>query len=315
MIGGIFQPRNPFLFSRSLLFWVIILSAVSIPFFARYVSNIANPENEFQILKQPDLVLAEIKKQKIYKSDVQKLALETYEKSAIDEKVLKTYLDIQIERTLMDMEAVNLTISVSDREVGDEIIAQGDQDTPKTRAKYFYKLLKEKILKQVISSRTAQVVEYWTPSTVNPEVASDADNPHYKIQRDQGKEALELIEQDLITNGRDLLDTTRTILAANNFKELEEIIAVNGLRLSKVSNEVELRKPYTFTTKDQEVMGIEFFEALFNMKNGDVRTVFREGNSAGKLYQVTNSSQGNYSTYEQWLNTRKDELVRIKVNL
>ncbi len=313
--AGIFQPRNSFLFSRSLLFWVIVLSVILIPFFARFISNITSPENEVQLLRKPDSLLAEVGDLKIYKTDVEKLALETYSKDAIDEKVLKTYLNILIERSVMDLEAINLGIVVAETEINDVIIAEGEQDTEKVRSKVFYKLLKQKLMGQIISSRTAHVVEYWTPAKINPEIETDTDNPLYETQRAQGKEALTLIEQKLLRDGGDILDATRTVLAQNNFKELEEIIAVNGLRLSKVTNEVELRKPYTFTTKDQEVMGVEFFEALFSMQTGDVKTIFREGNSAGKLYQVINSSQGNYSTYEQWLSNRGQELVKIKVNL
>lgn len=314
MSTGIFSPQNSLLFTRSLFFWVIIIAIIVLSGLTIYRLNNINSSSSQKpsIMGVPDEIMADVGNQKIYKNDVEKLALETYQRDAITEEVLRTYLNVAIERALLDQEAVKLNIIIPDDQVLNELISEQLEDNQKNRNKIFYKQLKTKILEQLISSRTAHVVEYWTPSVGNPEVEGEDVNPKYKLQREQGRLVLPLIEQKL-NETPDILDATREVMSENNFPELAEIIAVNGLRLSKVTDEVELRTPYTFTTKDQQVMGIEFFEALFNLQSGETQVIFRDENSAGKLYQVINSSQGNFNTYDQWLIQRKEESVKVRI--
>ena len=311
---GIFSPQNSLLFTRSLFFWVVLIAIIVLSGLTFYRINNANKSanQNPSIMGVPDEIMAEVGNQKIYKNDVERLALETYQRDAITEEVLRTYLNVAIERALLDQEAVRLNIIIPDNEITQIIVDEDLIDNQKNRDKIFYRELKAKMLEQIISSRTANVVEYWTPSVGNPEVASEKDDPKYKLQREQGQKALPLIEQKL-NETPDMLDATREVFAEHDFKELEEIIAVNGLRISKVTDEVELRTPYIFTTKDQQVMGIEFFEALFNLQNGETQVVFRDENAAGKLYQVINSSQGDYNSYNQWLSQRKAESVQVRI--
>lgn len=310
---GIFSPNNALLFTRSLFFWVVIIAVTILSVLVIFrISSTSQPTQNQSIMGVPDAIMAEVGNQKIYKNDVERLALETYQREAITEEVLKIYLNIAIERILLDLEAVDLNIIIPDDEITQKLVDEELTDNQKNRDKIFYRELKTRILEQIISSRTAHVVEYWTPSVGNPEVASEKDDPKFKLQREQGRKALPLIEQKL-NETPDILDATREVFSENDFKELEEIVAVNGLRISKVSDEIALRTPYTFTTKDQEVMGIEFYEALFNLENGETQVIFRDENAAGKLYQVTNSSQGDYNSYDQWLSQRKAEVVKMNI--
>ncbi len=311
---GIFSPQNSLLFTRSLFFWVVLIAIIVLSGLTFYRINNANKSanQNPSIMGVPDEIMAEVGNQKIYKNDVERLALETYQRDAITEEVLRTYLNVAIERTLLDQEAVRLNIIIPDNEITQIIVDEDLIDNQKNRDKIFYRELKAKMLEQIISSRTANVVEYWTPSVSNPDIPSQKDDPKFKAQREQGRKALPLIEQQL-NETPDILEATREVMSKNDFKELAEVIAVNGLRLSTVTNEVELRTQYTFTTKDQEILGIEFFEALFNLGEGETQVIFRDENSAGKLYQVTKSSQGDYNTYEQWLSQRKAEKVKVLI--
>lgn len=312
--GGILQPNNSLLFARSLLFWVIVSALIFITGLVYFQSKAQQTKPKTEVLNQTDAIMAEVGKQKIYKSDVEKLAAQTYARDAIDPNVLKIYLDVAIEQALLDNAAKEFSIQIDDEDITQRIKSEQKQDNDKNRSDIFYEILKEKVTTQVVKSRTANVVEYWTPSVSDPEIESEATDQKNVTQRQQGRKALELIATQL-KETPDVLTATREVLLNNSYRELEEIIAVNGLRIAKVTNENELRKPYIFTIKDQEIMGEEFYSSLFNMKQGDIETIFRDEDSAGKLYQVIASSDGEYQSFDEWFEIKEKELVKNKVNL
>lgn len=263
---------------------------------------------------EKDLVLAMVGNKEIKRSDVQTAAKEQYLDSAIDNKVLQIFLDNLIEREIMDQEALKLGISISNAEaVKKARELQSSVNINETMVKNAkYELLKDKIIKGFINSRTVFVVSYWTPSSeIAEKELTEEEKQQALIRREQGERALSEIES-LINQDTEPYEAVKIVSQKTEYKEVSEILSVNGALISKLGDVELLKNPKIYTDGDKAALG-EFYDKIFAMREGEVKTFFDAEKSTGRVVKVVKVSDGFNGSYAEWLNLKRTELVK-KVN-
>jgi hypothetical protein len=300
--------KKPLIFGViALVILIIIVSVFSLG--RNQTSNQQTTQNP----QQEDILLATVGSEKVYRSDVVKLAERQYATNAINDNVIKTFFDLIIEQKILDQSAIQLGITVEASESAQR--AKGYSGSAQTSQnlldKAKYDLLKEKIMSKFISSRTAFRVSFWTPGADYPrEDTSAAANEEIKKQQNEGKSALAEINF-LIRNGQEPLDATKEVIRKNNYSTIRKIIDLNGFYVNENQNESRMKEPVVFTSKDQRFMGDIFYNTLFAMKVGETKLVFSPEGNAGSVFKVTALSDAPFKNYDEWLAAKKNELVKI----
>ncbi len=251
-----------------------------------------------------DILLATVGNEKIYKSTVEKVAEEQYVPSAIDNVVLKRFLDVTIERLILNNEAKKLEIVVSDSEISNYLNENKLSEKAKLIAKYT--LLKEKIITSQIKNVEAYTVGFWIPPYSYPQ------EPEFDLQRKEGESALSEIEQKLKAG-----ETASAAASAAYLKypRLQNILAVNGYLLKTVTEQslITTPKEYVFSSENA---GQIFYDTLFSLRNiGEVRKIQGEDGSGGSVIKLVAINSGMDLGYEDWLNEKKKALVTMHNNL
>ncbi len=264
------------------------------------VANLPPPEPE-------NVLLATVGEKQIYWRDVNNLALENYLASAIDNNVLKLYLNIAIERAILDKEAERLKISITSAEIE---LRKKSAAAKKTDLLIKYDLLKEKVMKAQIKNVVAYTVGFWIASFDYPQL------PEYTVQREKGKIALAEIQLKFIANEK-AVDIAK--YTAESYPELSEIVAINGLIYVKTTDLNLLENPRTYTLnptdKGKPYNDDEVFDALSKIKAGEVVKVERKNGSGGTVIKAVSINNSGFASYEDFLTARKKEIVKIISNL
>lgn len=229
-------------------------------------------------------LLATVLEEELYKSDVEKIAKEQYLPSAIDDDVVKLFLDIAVEREILDLEAKRLGIEI-----------------PPTESKQqYYDMLKKKIIAANVESVDAYVISFWVPPP-----ADYPQKPEYDELRQAGKTALDEAEEKLRNKENPLLVAQ---ILYSKYPVLQPILALNGYLLKSQISEPVFTTPRTYIY-DKRNAGQEFYDTLFSLKSGELKKSIWSDGSGGVVIQVINVNSKNGLDYEQWLVGKKKELV------
>lgn len=300
-----FMKKKPFIISVVLVV-ILLVSMLVISMNHKPVSNVPGSQ---------DTLLATVGGVKIFKSDVQREAEQQYSANAVDTKVLTLYLNKMIENYILEIEASKANITVEATESAalakTYVGSSSAEISPILLNKAKLEILKSKIMRQYVSSRLASTVNFWTPGSSYPQ--SELDETQKKDAQEAQSEAKIALPQitTLIKNGIDPLVATKTIMKNSQFATLAKIIAVNGYIVSKASEQYLLTQPKLYTSTNQTALGKVFFDSLFSMKSGEVKSVFSEDGSAGFIFKVLEAKDSQYKTYNDWAQARKKELVVI----
>lgn len=289
---------------------VVILLVVLISFFvfSKKTQNVSQKVSP----NAKDTLLVTVGDQKIYKSDVQKAAREQYVSSAIDNSVLQVFLDLLIEQKILDLEAAKLGITVSQAEIDSSIYSKTASGSAKnTNLSKFarYSVLKDKIMAKQVKSVSAYTIGFWIPPLSYPQKAE------YVQKREDGRKAL-IEAEGKLKAGEKPLDTVKYMYS--KYPILGEILSFNGYLMFRRTDESVFEKPaiYTFNQKDLEKLNDpEFYNALQMMKEGEIRRIEKSDQSGGDLIQVVSVNGSGFSNYDDFLATRKKELVKMESNL
>lgn len=247
---------------------------------------------------KPDVLLATVGDQKIYLSQIETIAKEQYEPSAIDKKVIASFLNTAIERAILDQEAKKLNLTITNQDIDAYLQPrQPNQINNKiVRENTKYKLIKDTIITRFVTSVNANTISFWVPPYNYPT------GKNFEQQRILGKQALEEAKKS-IDNGQSALSAAKQIY--NKYKILQPILAFNGYLLSKVTNDALLETPKTYT-KGQT----DYDDALFSGKLNEVKIIIPTDGSGATLIQIVGINNGASSNYDTWYNNRKKALVK-----
>ncbi len=264
-----------------------------------------------------DVLLETVAGRKIYKSTVEKAAESQYSKSTVNNDVLKGVLNSLTEQTILDYTSATLGINVEATEsalrarsyIGSATKTQ-IPNTLLTKARY--DILKEKFTTKFVNSRTAFVVSFWTASDIY------AQHEHFdatqsalaKKQQVEGKIALPEIA-DLIKKGNTPIAAAAVITNNSSFVDLKKIIAVNGYILGKTNNTYVFIVPKVYTSSDKKSLEPYFYDTLFAMKPGDLKSIINTDGSTGYVIKMVAATDSQFSTYDEWLADQVKKLVVI----
>jgi len=260
-----------------------------------------------------DVLLAEVGTRKIYKSDVEKMALENYSKSAITEDVIKIYLDTLIERAVLDQEAVRLGISISKEEV-ESALASIPSVNAKISQKYKedqaeYKVLKSKLIKTQTASVQAYVIGFWLPPKLADTTMTFEETPELSQSRSDGEIALIEISEALSANTPPI-EIAQQI--SDVYPSLRESLTLNGYNFINTKDTLLFEQPRTYIKNDdRSARGVNdsFYKTLFSLKENEVETVIGINQTGGDVIQVVSVQLDGFSSYQEYLQSKIKESV------
>lgn len=260
--------------------------------------------------KTSEALLVTVGDQKIYRSTIEKAALEYYTKSAINNDVLKITYDLLIERLLLDIEARKESIVVS----GQELEARAKQMTPpsmqttipsdiKTAA--LYALIKEKLLVKYVLSKDAYTITFWIPPASYPQ------KPEYVIHRSDGKKLLDEAEARF-KKSEDPFTVAKDLYA--RYSSLQNILLFNGYKIKDITDPTKFTAPKNYTFDEQKLTMLddpEFYNPLRSAKIGEIIKINKSDDSGGALIKIISQTTGKYQSIDQLIAERKKELVIV----
>lgn len=241
-----------------------------------------------------DTLLATVGDQKIHKSDVITAAGEQYTPSAITSDVLKKYLDIVIERTILDQEAKKLGITITDAEIQKSIV-NNKTKSPGLISIAKYQLIKNALIQKQVKSVQAYLIGYWIPPYNYQQV------PLFAQERTVGKQALEE-GKTLLQNGMPPLTVAQTLF--EKYPLLDPIWSINGYFVNKLKDTSLVQSPRTLTVGETDIDA-----SIFALKKGDIAIVDGPNGAGASLVQIVSLNSGDFTTYESWLAEKKKTLV------
>lgn len=301
------SPKRPILFAIGAIVILIIVALVAIVF-------LSNKKNQTNQTAQPtpkpfqnNTLLATVGEKQITFEDVMNAAKEQYTIQAIDNAVMKTFLNILIEQAILDNEAKKLNITLTEAQIKAETNGNNSEGAY-TIAKY--NLLKEKIMQRQVKNVTAFTIDYWIPPYIEPQV------PEYAIQRAEGAKALNEIETKFRAG------ESPTVIAkyiSDTYPALNEILALNGYIYSKTTNQTYFTTPKIYTF-DPEFVGAgaysaQLYDTLATLKENDVAKIIKTDGSGGIALKVISVERSGYTTYDDFLAAKKKEEVKIINNI
>lgn len=238
-----------------------------------------------------NVLLATVGERQIYRKDVVDVALEQYTQSGINSQIMKLALDIAVERAILDAEAEEKQIVVTDAPNKIE----------------YYERLKGTIIAREIGSVDANVISYWVPAfgDIYPQ------KPEYQQMRDLTQEVLGGAVEELRA-GRSTYEIGSEIV--QKYPVFKDQLAVNSYILSKVSDTSLMTKPitYQYIVNDSNKL---FLDTLFAMNPDQIRLLVWPDGEGAAVIQVVNKNTGDKVSYDQWLESRKEGVTFIEENI
>lgn len=253
----------------------------------------------------PNILLATVGDQKIYRNDVYKIAAEQYVPSAINNAVLKRFLDTAIERAILDITAKQMNITVSDAEVKTYLLASKLSDKSFNISKYM--ILKNKVMAAQVKNVQAYTIGFWLPPLSSPQ------KPEYAQERIDGQKALVDISQRL-SNAEVPLSVTQYIYTT--YPTLQSRLALNGYIFATTQNKSLMAQPkiFTFNASDlsKPYTNNALYDAAAAMIVNEVRIVQQDpgAGSGGDVIKVSTIQGTGYTNYNDFLQAKKKELAK-----
>lgn len=289
--------------SRRFLIGVLVFLVIAIPTFLFIIQK----RNQ----TPPDVLLATAGTQKIYKSQVETAAKQQYIPSAIDKKVLQTFLNTLIERAILDQEAKKLGITASQEEIHKNILFTTNKGGNKQALSDFvkYSILKDKIMAKETKNVQAYIIGFWIAPFGYPQ------QPKNEALRVEAKKAFPEAGK-MLEEGKPPLDVLQYI--ADNYPNLKIAVGMNGYNFSRTPNKEVFIQPYTYIL-DKKVMeetnSLDFYITMIAMKPGEVKVIIPTDGSGASVIKLVNISQNGFVNYSDFLQVKKKELVTISNNL
>lgn len=296
---GIFHPTNALSVAKSLFFWLIICSLLTLGtiYFLRSQNQKTIVPPQTSVLQQTDALLAEVGKQKIYKSDVEKLIKQQIINPQFDEPQIKRFLTKAIEQAILDQEIAQEGL----------VIAEIDENDLESVIKK-YDEVKIEIAEKNVESRRVSNVGFAIPPTDYP--VDESEKELVGKQHQESPKALLDIEKAL-TSGASAEEVG--LLIIEKYPSLSGRIAVNGYILEKTEDRTIFEEPELFTlgkkTAVQPVMDAAF--ALTQI--GEVKRVDTPNNGGGIVLRLESVNNSGIKSYEDWLEAKKQELVKMHI--
>ncbi len=242
------------------------------------VANLPQPEPE-------NVLLATVGDKKIYRQDVKGIALEQYLQSAIDAEAIKIFLDVAIERAILDIEASRLGVSV-----------KGTGETSQA----YYDRVKNAITGGEISKVDATQIGWWLPPPEEyPQI------PLYDVQREEEVKAVPEITRRLKTNEA-VMDILSDVY--QKYPSLQTVISVNGVRYlgPNSSTKILINREYDPNSSVAYFPGARLMR---EMRTGEVRSEIWKDKSGATIIKVNNITPGAKFDYLEWLKEKRNDLV------
>lgn len=233
-----------------------------------------------------NLLLATVADQPIYRDDVVEIALEQILASGITNEVILQYLDITIERAILDYVAQQRQLQI-----------------PETANKLeYYENLKETVVQGSVSEITAYDISWWIPPP--PEYEQ---RPEFTIQRADTVLAVPQIVAGL-QSGQTPNQIVQQIII--DYPSLAPIIGINGglYNLTGDKSLFDQAKLHYYDTQNSQ---IPFFNELYSMNEGEIEGFIWDNGSGAAVIHLTNLIRGEGLDYEQWLAEQYSQLVTL----
>lgn len=251
-------------------------------------------------------VVATINGTNITKGDVQAVAEEQYEPSAVDNQALRDGLNVLEERRILDVEAQSQGVSVSSTEIQERMDRDG---LTQTQARY--DLLREKVTLIEVKNWQVYVIGFWVPPADQQENMTDSEKTVAQEQLFDGLKALDEA-QNLMSTSQTALDIGRSLVS--KYPSIAPVLGVNGYLLSQAeeTNEfLQLQNPRVYAFESAS-MGQSLFDAVYSMReSAEVKKVLSEKDSGGNVIKLIKANaDAPFNTYEDWLASKKQSSVQ-----
>lgn len=245
----------------------------------------------------PDTLLAKVGEEPIYKSMVERAAREQYAPSAINKKVMQQFLNTLIEQKILSMEAKKNGITMSPAES-----SQINNAPSSYKNRVRYEIIKRKITEKLVTYRTGYTIGYWIPSK------AENKDPSVETLRLQGPKMLEeaaaLLRKNIIVK-----DVAQYIYS--KYPLVQPRLAVNGYIYSANTNGNSslFSKPQIFYDGDKKYYGKYFYDALYSMKQGEVKVAASSETDANVILLIS-INNAKYSNYKDFISQKTKEYVK-----
>lgn len=294
--------------NKKLIFSLLVVLLLVIGVFLAVFLSQQNQDIQQHASTDASLV-ATVDNAPVTEKDVTAATREQYNDKAINKETLSNTLDNVIEDKLIASEAKKKGIAVSDQEVAERAKSLGGtasgQASIKNQARA--EILKEKVSQTVTKTRQVESVGFWLPPANYgaPLTASEAQT--VASQRAQKTTVLNEIKQKFDANEEPL---TIAQEIQKKYPLFAPIIAVNGYIVSKTPDTTVMTQPKLYTYQDAFKTNT-FLSQIFTMNDGEVKTLLTEANAGGVVVKIINSSNGTYSSFDDWLEKSKASRTKI----
>lgn len=300
---GSYSKRRPNLKKLIIAGVILLVVIVGIVIYAVF-----NSQNSAERIAQerhaaPDPLMAKVGDVEIYENDVVIAAQEQYNADAVTPEVMNTFLNLLIERAILDIEAEKLGITVSENEI---LVASGNSTEEVVRKQHRYSILEEKIMAAQVESIQAYMIGFWVRPVNDPHQM-----PIYAEQRRDGLLALTEAEARLRANEVPY-DIAKSLY--DKYPSLQPIWALNGYLMNSTEEEHLYTQPRIYTFDEDELAALkddEVYNAMRTMNVDDVKRVMRSFGSGGVVMKVVDKTNGEFSDYNEFMTARKKELISV----
>lgn len=268
-----------------------------------------DPRQEASVAETPPGTVAVVHGEVITKEYLQRKAREQYVPEAITKEVLAIMLENEIEKRLLERQARDEGLNISDSATIEHtrLLYPDEELTPAMLEQGRQVLLKEDVSKNMSKTREAYTIGFWLPPEGYQEPVTEEQRRAVSAQRQVVPQFVTEVKKRLETN-EDPLSIAKDML--RKYPVLEPILAVNGYLLSTTTNEGLLTVPAVYTYKDTTAQ-TPFFSVLFSMQPGQVREVTSSTSDGGLVIKVLSATDGPFDNYQEWLQTQKQQYVRL----
>ncbi len=297
------MPQIPVKKSKKMIFiavgivgiLVLVIGLLSVLLISRNSKNSGNNQTAVQT---GNPLLATVGNQKIYKSTVEKAASEQYDPNSLTNKVIKEYLEVVVERAILGIEADKQEITVTTNDIADY---QAKYPLIRNQNTIRFNIIKEKLIAKDVNYVDAYTVGYSIPPLGDGYVQTPENVERRALENTIGDQ---LVQQ--INGGEDPLTAAESVY--NEYSIIQPVLAVNGYILQSAVDKEALKDPrrYIYDPRNE---GQQLYEALFTQATGFAQKHVWSDGSGIVVIQVIDAHKSSIDTYNDWLNTKKKELV------
>lgn len=255
-----------------------------------------------------DQVVATVGSEKILSQDLLDFASVYLAESVLKKEDLPTYLDILVERKILDIEAKEKNITIDQAKLTEGLDEGLKASAPslyqRDKMDKYYTALKNDVTASFTSSFLLHTVGFWIPAPTDPDVV---DVPDHETKRADGLKAMQEIESK-IKAGEHPYDAAVAVLAS--YPSLENILAYNGGIIKSIDKESVDREPKEFALSVLKMTRPYIYDGVLQMKSGEIKTLIDPSQRGMNVVYLTSSKTGQYNSYDDFLEKKSKELVK-----